>query len=325
LPVKPIEGFKEITIKGRLVEKATNDPLSSYSISLIKFDDKGTVIEGYTDSNGYFEFTAPPERYDLLFEKVSKLGEVQLSDLDISGSQEVGSGFLVSDTRAFFDVGKYSLRPEVQVLLDDLAKAFQSGGEKIEIESHTDNTGNADVNLKLSKNRGYAARDYLLDKGISKADISVIWHGSEKPLADNSNPFGRQLNRRVDVRLIANTEVDFGSFYLVRPGTSLNMLARSMRISPQVIVDANKLSGSELVAYQPVRIKSNEAGEPDYNLVIPADIGSTRQFLYTVKSGESVSTIAEKFQVPEELIMEQNDLFSLRVDPGTVLIIYSAN
>ena len=45
-------------------------------------------------------------------------------------------------------------------------------------------------------------------------------------------------------------------------------------------------------------------------------------FKYTVKAGENVTTIAEKFNLPEELVLEMNDLTSLKVNKGQVLNIY---
>lgn len=322
LPINKIEGYDEIIINGRLVGSNSGSPLSSYSITLISFDNNKTVIEGYTNRAGEFEFTVPPAKYDLTFKKANSAEPVSLEDFVVEGRRTKATTLVTNATRAFFDVDASELRPEVKILLDDVAEAFVNGGAKIEIESHTDATGAADYNLALSKDRGYAARDYLISKGIDKSDISVIWHGSEKPIADNNSPFGRQLNRRIDVRLIGSNRQDFGQFYLIRPGATISSLANSMNISDQEIRKLNGLEG-DLEAYRPIRI--TQQVEPNYDLLVPADIESDSDFVYFVKEGETIQSVSKKFNVPEEIIMEQNRLNSTTLKSGQRLIIYKKN
>ncbi|MEO1255753.1 MAG: LysM peptidoglycan-binding domain-containing protein, partial [Bacteroidota bacterium] len=217
------------------------------------------------------------------------------------------------------------LLPEVTILLDEVIAAFKKSGNKIEIESHTDDTGGAELNLVLSKDRGYAARDYLISKGIDQSKISVIWHGSEKPIADNGNPYGRQLNRRIDVRLLGKKKESFGNFYLIRPGATVSKISNSMNVSETDIRSLNSLQSSDVQPYKPIRLKSSSQINPDYNLVVPADIRSGSDFIYTVQRGDDLEIVSQKFNVPEELIMEQNGLSSTKLEPGTRLIIYPKN
>ncbi|NQZ78224.1 MAG: OmpA family protein, partial [Ekhidna sp.] len=324
LPIDKIEGYDEITITGKLVGSSSGSPLASYALKLIEFDNTQTVIEGYTNDQGEFEFIVNPEKYDLTFKKASASESVSLEDFNVEGRREKASGIYTNATRAFFDVSSSNLRPEVRILLDEVIVAFKKSGNKIEIESHTDNTGNAESNLILSKDRGYAARDYLIESGISKSDISVIWHGSENPIADNNNPYGRQLNRRIDVRLIGKRKESFGNFYLVRPGTTITKISGSMGVSLDHIRTINGLGNADLAAYKPIRLKKSGI-VVDFNLVVPADIKSGSDFVYTVQPGDNLEIVAKKFNVPEELIMEQNDLSSSTLEPGTRLIIYPKN
>lgn len=323
LPINKIEGYDEIIINGRLVGSNSGSPLSSYSITLISFDSDKTVIEGYTNKAGEFEFTVPPAKYDLTFKKANSAEPVSLEDFVVEGRRTKTTTLVSNATRAFFDVNASELRPEVKILLDDVAAAFENGGAKIEIESHTDATGSAEYNLGLSKDRGYSARDYLISRGIDKSDISVIWHGSENPIADNNSPFGRQLNRRIDVRLISTNKRDFGQFFLVRPGATVASLASSMDITDADIRRLNGLEGGDLQAYKPIRIKQEV--EPNYDLLVPADIENDSDFVYFVQKGETLQSVSKKFNVPEEVIMEQNRLNSATITPGQRLIIYKKN
>jgi OOP family OmpA-OmpF porin len=46
-------------------------------------------------------------------------------------------------------------------------------------------------------------RNYLIQKGIEPHRIQTVGHGNTKPIADNSTPEGRALNRRVEFEVIA--------------------------------------------------------------------------------------------------------------------------
>ncbi|MEO9871468.1 OmpA family protein [Ekhidna sp.] len=325
LPISKIDGYDEITISGKLVGANSGQPLSSYSITLIQFDNTKTVIEGYTNAVGAFEFQVSPAKYDLTFKKATGAESVVLEGFNVEGRREKESGVFTNATRAFFDIGSSNLRPEVTILLDEVIKAFRGGGTKIEIESHTDDTGGAELNLVLSKDRGYAARDYLISRGIDQSKISVIWHGSEKPIADNNNPYGRQLNRRIDVRLIGKRHESFGNFYLIRPGATVSKISSSMGVPAEQVRSLNGLKGDNLEDYRPIRLKKSDNLEPDFNLVVPADIRSGSDFVYTVQAGDNLEIVSKKFNVPEELIMEQNGLTSTQLEPGSRLIIYPKN
>lgn len=323
LPIDKINGFDEITITGRLIGSNSGSPLSSYAITLISFDNENTVIEGYTNRAGEFEFVVDPAKYDITFKKATNAEPVALEDFRVEGVRTKQATTLVTNnTRAFFDVDASELRPEVKILLDEVRMAFGDGGTKIEIESHTDATGSAEYNLGLSKNRGYAARDYLIARGVDKSKISVIWHGSENPIADNDNPFGRQLNRRIDIRLIGNERADFGSFYLVRPGATVSKVAGAMNMEPGDIRDLNGVRGNTLQAYSPIRLKSDQTLEANSSLLVPADISADSEFVYFVKRGDNLQSLSQKFNVPEEMIMEHNKLTSTQLTPGMRLVIY---
>ena len=93
------------------------------------------------------------------------------------------------------------LTPEDQSRLDQTAENLKhlhwvSGT----IEGYTDSTHNAEYNQKLSEQRATAVRDYLLSKGVGDNRMKVVGYGESKPIADNSTPEGRALNRRVVMR-----------------------------------------------------------------------------------------------------------------------------
>ena len=72
----------------------------------------------------------------------------------------------------------------------------------IEISGHTDNTGNADANLKLSQDRANAVRDYLIKRAIAANRVIAKGYGDTKPVASNDTEEGRSKNRRIEVKMI---------------------------------------------------------------------------------------------------------------------------
>lgn len=73
---------------------------------------------------------------------------------------------------------------------------------KFAIEGHTDNTGSAKINQKLSEDRAKVVMDKLIEKGVNPANLTSAGFGSTKPVADNKTKEGRALNRRTEIRHI---------------------------------------------------------------------------------------------------------------------------
>ena len=67
------------------------------------------------------------------------------------------------------------------------------------VEGHTDDTGSAAYNKKLSQKRADAVRDYLVEQGFPADKITAIGYGEEKPICPTKTKKCRQENRRVDI------------------------------------------------------------------------------------------------------------------------------
>ena len=75
---------------------------------------------------------------------------------------------------------------------------------QVEIQGHTDNTGQSETNLQLSAARAQAVYRYLTEKGVAADLLLVNGYGDRRPIADNSTSEGRQRNRRVAFRVQPN-------------------------------------------------------------------------------------------------------------------------
>jgi len=76
---------------------------------------------------------------------------------------------------------------------------------KISVEGHTDSTGNAGLNMKLSEERAKKVAGFLVDIGeIDAARVTSQGFGKERPVASNETKEGRSANRRVEIQILDN-------------------------------------------------------------------------------------------------------------------------
>ncbi len=120
---------------------------------------------------------------------------------------EIGSKVVLNNI--FFDFDKATLRPTSNVELRNIVRFLNKNPNiSIEIDGFTDSKGTSDYNLKLSQERADAVVAYLTAKGIKKERLVAKGFGESAPDALNQNadgtdnPAGRQLNRRVEMKII---------------------------------------------------------------------------------------------------------------------------
>lgn len=114
-------------------------------------------------------------------------------------------GQIVRLNNVFFDFDKWDLRPESFVELDRVVKLLQDNPAiEIEMSAHTDSYGSDDYNFKLSDNRARSVMEYILSKDISPGRIISHGYGETVPVAPNDTPENRQLNRRVEFKILKN-------------------------------------------------------------------------------------------------------------------------
>ncbi|HXV60555.1 MAG TPA: OmpA family protein [Vicinamibacteria bacterium] len=111
----------------------------------------------------------------------------------------------LSNDKVSFAFNTSELSPDAQMLVDELAEKVKADnrGLWIEIEGHTDATGDPSYNKALGLKRAEAVRDYLYQAhGLPLHRISVYSFGEEQPVSDNANREGRSRNRRVVIKVL---------------------------------------------------------------------------------------------------------------------------
>ena len=98
-----------------------------------------------------------------------------------------------------FDVGKSTIKPESMGEINRIVQLMNENPElKFSVEGHTDNTGSAASNQKLSEQRSEAIVAKLVEMGIHESRLTAVGKGQNSPIADNNTDEGRAKNRRVE-------------------------------------------------------------------------------------------------------------------------------
>lgn len=102
-----------------------------------------------------------------------------------------------------FNSGKSSFKNETMPVLNAMLAIFKEYPQaKFSLEGHTDGDGTAAFNQKLSEERAYAVKEFLINGGIASDRLDSKGFGESKPIASNKTAKGKALNRRVEVKLI---------------------------------------------------------------------------------------------------------------------------
>ena len=106
---------------------------------------------------------------------------------------------VLSDDSVKFPVDSAKLSDEAQTRLMAFAQKLTSENRNVylEIQGHTDATGNKDLNHRLGEERAEAVRLFMNKQGVALNRMATISYGDEAPVASNKDRAGRAQNRRV--------------------------------------------------------------------------------------------------------------------------------
>ncbi len=123
--------------------------------------------------------------------------------LEMLELRQTDRGVVITLGDVLFAVGRTDLQPDARENLADVVELLQTEPDKrVRIEGHTDSTGPAIVNQRISQQRAEAVLEELVALGIDAGRIQAVGMGEEFPIATNETEDGRSSNRRVDVILL---------------------------------------------------------------------------------------------------------------------------
>lgn len=198
-------------VKGQVSDSRSHVPLEAM-ISVTRLDNPAISASTLSDMHSGFYLLCLESGYDyaLHAEKEQYLfysGFFSLSATDsakdyilnISLNPIMKEGKIILNN-IFFEFASAKLKPESFDELEKIYRLLMKNSEiQVEIAGHTDNTGDREFNIKLSKDRAKSVYDYLVQKGIDKGRLSFKGYADSRPVADNSTAAGRSMNRRTEI------------------------------------------------------------------------------------------------------------------------------
>ena len=132
-----------------------------------------------------------PEGYTYLSELT-----VEAPSGDVAAAEAAIDEALIEPVQ--FTVGTDDMVGTSTTILDNVAATLNEYESlTVEVQGHTDNTGNAEANQRLSQERAEAVMAYLVEKGVAAERLSAVGYGQNRPVAGNDTEAGRAQNRRV--------------------------------------------------------------------------------------------------------------------------------
>jgi OOP family OmpA-OmpF porin len=202
------------TVKGVVRDRVTGQPLKAdielselAKNELVSFVESDSVTGKYlivlTQGADYGLYVNAPgylfKSLNFNYEAGANVDPVVI-DIDLD---KVSTGATVILRNIFFDVDKFDLREKSIPELAKISKFLKDNPSlQVEISGHTDDQGADAYNQQLSQKRAKAVADHLVGEGVDAKRLKEIGYGAKKPLAANDSEDHRQMNRRIEFRII---------------------------------------------------------------------------------------------------------------------------
>ncbi len=195
-------------MKGNVTSSKTGQPIAA------KLDFKADSVYGTSsNSRGSYTIAIPSTKiYTIVVEAPGYIGVLEKLDIHTFEMEQVELNFklqpieigaTVNLKNVLFQVGTTNLVSDSYNELDVVVDLLKSNPKvEIELAGHTDNRGDAKMNLKLSQSRVDKVKSYLVSKGISGRRIKGKGYGGQKPIAGSDSEESRKLNRRVEFTIV---------------------------------------------------------------------------------------------------------------------------
>lgn len=173
--------------------------------------------------------------------EAEKSGNTERIEKVIGSSEVVGLSATVKGD--IFKSGQTSISSKKhQRFFSQYAETVKPSGSAILIVGHTDSTGSAQLNAKISLERATSVAKQLIKNGIPKENIYVYGAGESQPIASNNSVQGRAENRRIEVVTLENKPeyvTSYVKYKATEPSfakmrTTDNIASRSQTVSQQV-------------------------------------------------------------------------------------------
>jgi outer membrane protein OmpA-like peptidoglycan-associated protein/tetratricopeptide (TPR) repeat protein len=212
--VPPVVAEPEFILGGRVLDSESGEPLvaridlidpETYQViaSIITIEADGSFSVNVRNKKSYMAevrsngYLSDMRRIEI---PAGYVGQSFFSNLYLN---KITVGKKVVLNNIFFETGKAILTPASFAELDKMVLMMnENPSMRIEISGHTDNTGSAALNDRLSLDRARAVGAYLTGKGVATGRVESKGFGSSQPVDTNSTEQGRSVNRRVEFKIL---------------------------------------------------------------------------------------------------------------------------
>lgn len=213
-----------VIVKGKLVDAKTGQPLGAKIIYERLSDGKEVGVTYSNPETGEYEIHLPggvqygfraeakdhiSENQNLDLRNFKQPGtltdDVKLQPVEVASIQvtPIEENAKITLNNIFFDFDRSSLKSESFAELNRIVTLMNDKPTMlVEIAGHTDPVGPADWNMGLSERRAKSVARYLIEKGISKDRITVVFFGETKLIDLTNTKEGNAKNRRVEFKII---------------------------------------------------------------------------------------------------------------------------
>jgi outer membrane protein OmpA-like peptidoglycan-associated protein len=195
-------------------DKASGKPVRANLDIFLAEGDPSMRLSQYADANG--KITTSLQRniaYGIIANAPDYLMHSSYMEADTSASRTItiemvpiarSANASIVLRNVFFKTGSAAILPESETELNKLFQTLRTNRNMhIEISGHTDDVGDDDSNMELSKDRAKAVYEWLVVKGIESDRLSFKGYGETKPISSNATAEGKQLNRRTEFTVIS--------------------------------------------------------------------------------------------------------------------------
>ncbi len=201
-------------VKAKVINAKTKQPLEGHVTLVNLTNSEQQIRTESTDKGGElllclplganYAFNVSEEGY-LFYSKAFQLSDtktIHQPEIISIPLEPIEIGAEMNLYNIYFETDSFSILPESEPELQQLVVFLKNNASLlVEIQGHTDNSGNKEKNQILSEKRAKSVVDYLVKNGVELSRLKFKGYGDTKPVATNNTAEGRTLNRRTTIRI----------------------------------------------------------------------------------------------------------------------------